>query len=83
MHEESVYHHQHYTLCLISTIVFVGFWAETSLHNGIVDQVVSVGSFAGNFTDDPDTANVIDNVLLLVEDKRYDLVCMYMPAYII
>lgn len=59
----------HVSLLPCRLIVFTAFWAETSLHNGLVGQILSVSMFIGNFTD-PATSSVVDNVVLLVEDKR-------------
>ena len=50
-------------------ILFTAFWAETSLHNGLISQILSVGMLIGNFSA-PGTSSVVDNVVLLVEDRR-------------
>lgn len=52
-------------------VVLTAFWAETSLHNGLISQIVSVGTFIGNFTNDPGTtSSIVDSVIVSVEDSR-------------
>ena len=59
----------HILLITCRLILFTAFWAETSLHNGLVSQIEAVSMFIGNFTD-PSTSSVVDSIVLLVEDKR-------------
>ena len=51
-------------------IIFTAFWAETSLHNGLISQIESVGTFIGNFTNDPGTTSIVDSIVVSVEDSR-------------
>ena len=55
---------------MVRLIVFTAFWAETSLHNGLVSQILSVSTLVGNVTTDSSTSSVVDNIVLLVEDRR-------------
>ena len=56
---------------IIRLVVFAAFWAETSLHNGLFNQVMPIGTFIENFTDySTSTSSVLDDIVLLVEDRR-------------
>ena len=74
--------HNIHALCLhFRAIVFASFWAETTLHNGITRQILNVGNFIGNFTEDSDTTTTIDTIVIAVEDKRYGAATLYTLNY--
>ena len=50
-------------------IMFVSFWAESSLHNSIADEATKVLSFTDNYTD-PAATEIVNTVILLIEGRR-------------
>ena len=66
-----------------SIIIFVSFWAESSLHNAITGEASKIVSFT-NSSFIEDTAgsaaiDIVESVVLFIEAKRY----MYIHAGLI
>ena len=67
-----------------SIIIFVSFWAESSLHNAITGEASKIISFT-NSSFIEDTAgsaavDIVETVVLFIEAKRY-VQCMYILVY--
>ena len=53
---------------LYSIIVFVSFWAESSLHNAITGKASKIVSFTNS---NNTTVDVVEKVVLFIEGIRY------------
>ena len=60
---------------LCSIIMFVAFWAESSLHNAITSEASKIVTFTNSsfIEDNAGTVavDIVDTVVLIIEGKRY------------
>jgi hypothetical protein len=70
---------------LYSIIMFVAFWAESSLHNAITGEASKIVSFtnSSNFIADGSVAvDIVESVVLLIEGKRFVYLYLVYQAHI-
>ena len=62
---------------LCSIIMFVAFWAESSLHNAITSEASKIVTFTNSsfIEDNAGTVavDIVDTVVLIIEGKRYSV----------